>query len=67
MSDVIRPCIDHDFEAILEVINDAAHAYKGVIPHDRYKDPYMPAEELADEIEHGSGSGAWSRMDGCLA
>jgi N-acetylglutamate synthase-like GNAT family acetyltransferase len=53
MRDVIRPCTDHDFDAILEVINDAAQAYKGVIPGDRYKDPYMPAEELTHEIEHG--------------
>ena len=53
MTAVIQQCTDHDFDAILEVINDAARAYKGVIPRDRYKDPYMPAEELADEIEHG--------------
>ena len=32
MTDVIRPCTDRDLEAILEVINDAAQAYKGVIP-----------------------------------
>jgi hypothetical protein len=53
MADVIRPCTDHDLEGILEVINDAAQAYKGVIPTDRYKDPYMPREELEREIEHG--------------
>ena len=35
------------------MINDAAQAYEGVIPDDRYKDPYMPAEELSREIEHG--------------
>ena len=38
---------------ILEVINDAAQAYKGVIPSDRFKDPYMPREELRHEIAHG--------------
>ena len=53
MTDIIRRCTDQDFEGILEVINDAAQAYKGVIPDDRYKDPYMPAEELNREIEHG--------------
>jgi N-acetylglutamate synthase-like GNAT family acetyltransferase len=52
MADVIRLCTDQDFEAILEVINDAARAYKGVIPDDRFKDPYMPHEELKHEIEH---------------
>ena len=39
--------------AILEVINDAARAYKGVIPQDRWKEPYMSAEELVNEIETG--------------
>jgi hypothetical protein len=32
--------------AILEVINDAARAYQGIIPEDRWKEPYMSAEEL---------------------
>jgi len=40
-----------DFDAILKVINDAAQAYKGVIPDDRWKEPYMSAEELRGEIE----------------
>ena len=53
MADVIRPCTDQDFEDIFEVINDAAQAYQGVIPSDRFKDPYMPREELRREIEHG--------------
>jgi N-acetylglutamate synthase-like GNAT family acetyltransferase len=53
MGDVIRPCTDQDLELILEVINDAAQAYAGVIPADRYKDPYMPATELKGEIAHG--------------
>jgi GNAT superfamily N-acetyltransferase len=39
--------------AILEVINDAARAYKDVIPQDRWQEPYTSAEELADEIEAG--------------
>jgi N-acetylglutamate synthase-like GNAT family acetyltransferase len=53
MTDVIRPCIDQDFDQVLEVINDAALAYEGVIPPDRFKDFYMPAEELRGEIAHG--------------
>ena len=32
MTAVIQQCTDHDFDAILEVINDAARAYEGVIP-----------------------------------
>ena len=50
---MIRPCTDQDFEDIFEVINDAAQAYSGVIPSDRFKDPYMPREELEREIEQG--------------
>jgi GNAT superfamily N-acetyltransferase len=39
--------------AMLAIINDAAQAYKGVIPADRWHDPYMPADELAREIGDG--------------
>ncbi len=38
---------------VLAIINDAARAYKDVIPHDRWKEPYMSIEELAKEIEAG--------------
>ena len=35
---------------MLAIINDAARAYRGVIPTDRWKEPYMSADELAKEI-----------------
>jgi len=38
---------------MLAIINDAAQAYKGVIPADRWHEPYMPADELAGEIASG--------------
>jgi GNAT superfamily N-acetyltransferase len=41
------------FALMLNVINDAAGAYKGVIPVDMWKEPYMLAEELEKEIENG--------------
>jgi GNAT superfamily N-acetyltransferase len=50
---MIRPSRDGDREAILGVINDAAQAYRGTIPPDRWHEPYMPAEELAAEIADG--------------
>ena len=50
---MIRRCRADDFDRILAIINDAAEAYRGVIPGDRWKDPYMPAAELADEIAAG--------------
>jgi GNAT superfamily N-acetyltransferase len=51
----------HDFDAILEVINDAARAYRGVIPDDRWKEPYMSAEELNEEIEAGVRFFGWMK------
>jgi hypothetical protein len=49
----IRPCQPADSEAIYRIINDAAQAYRGVIPADRWKEPYMPREELEHEIQEG--------------
>jgi GNAT superfamily N-acetyltransferase len=50
---LIRPCKKTDFEEILAIINDAAQAYRKVIPGDRWNDPYMSWEELAHEIDDG--------------
>jgi N-acetylglutamate synthase-like GNAT family acetyltransferase len=50
---MIRPCTDSDFEAIYAIINEAAEAYRGVIPADRWHDPYMPRDDLRHEIESG--------------
>jgi N-acetylglutamate synthase-like GNAT family acetyltransferase len=50
---VIRQCIEKDFDSIYEIINDAAQAYKGIIPEDRYKVPYMSKEHLRHEIDSG--------------
>jgi GNAT superfamily N-acetyltransferase len=37
----------------LDVINEAARAYKGVIPEDCWQEPYMPRAELLEEIKAG--------------
>ncbi|MCY4452184.1 MAG: GNAT family N-acetyltransferase [Immundisolibacterales bacterium] len=50
---MIRRCTADDFDRILAIINDAARAYRGIIPDDRWKDPYMPVGELASEIAAG--------------
>jgi N-acetylglutamate synthase-like GNAT family acetyltransferase len=50
---LIRRSADGDLPAMLAIINDAAIAYRGVIPTDRWHEPYMPAEELAKEIADG--------------
>lgn len=49
----IRKSVANDFEAILAIINDAAQAYRGVIPSDRWHEPYMSADELEKEIASG--------------
>src|ERR1043166_7010469 len=50
---MIRKSTDEDFEAIFNIINDAAMAYKGVIPPDRWHEPYMTREELKAQIDDG--------------
>ena len=50
---MIRKCKQDDLLTMYTIINDAAQAYKGVIPNDRWHDPYMPLDELKHEIEDG--------------
>ncbi len=50
---MIRRSHDGDLALVERIINDAAIAYRGVIPDDCWHDPYMPAEELASEIAKG--------------
>ena len=50
---MVRRCRDDDRDAILAIVNAAAEAYRGVIPADRWHDPYMPAGELDGEISAG--------------
>ena len=50
---MIRKCNSNDFETIYSIINNAANAYKGVIPNDCWKQPYMSKEELKHEINSG--------------
>ena len=50
---IIRRCTESDFNAIAEIINDAAQAYRGIIPDDRWHEPYMSDEELRHEIDDG--------------
>lgn len=59
---MIRRCRDGDFEAIYSIINNAAEAYKGIIPQDRWKEPYMTQEELREGME--AGITFWGYEDG---
>ncbi len=50
---MIRKCTNDDLPALYAIINDAAQAYKGIIPEDRWHEPYMPMPELHQEIRDG--------------
>jgi GNAT superfamily N-acetyltransferase len=50
---MIRQCDEGDFELIWAIINDGARAYRGVIPEDRWREPYMSKEKLQHEIDEG--------------
>jgi GNAT superfamily N-acetyltransferase len=63
---VIRKCGSDDFEEMFSIVNDAAQAYKGVIPADCWKEPYMDREELWSQI--GQGVKFWGyEQEGKLA
>jgi GNAT superfamily N-acetyltransferase len=50
---LIRRYEDRDFDRIYAIINDGATAYKGVIPSDRWTEPYMPTDELRHQMDEG--------------
>jgi GNAT superfamily N-acetyltransferase len=50
---MIRRCNQNDSDLIFQIINDAASAYKGIIPDDCWHDPYMSMKQLLWEIEDG--------------
>ena len=50
---MIRKTRPEDFDTIYTIINNAATAYKGVIPEDRWHDPYMTRAELQQQIDDG--------------
>jgi hypothetical protein len=50
---VIRPCAAQEFETIWTIVNDGARAYRGIVPADCLKDPYMAKSELEHEMKDG--------------
>lgn len=62
----IRPIRTEELGSVLDIVNAAAEAYRGVIPEDRWHEPYMSAQELAAEI--AAGVEFWgAEFDGRLA
>jgi N-acetylglutamate synthase-like GNAT family acetyltransferase len=50
---MVTSCEENDLPVVGEIINESAMAYKGVIPADRWHEPYMPLRELESEIARG--------------
>ena len=59
---MIRKLSHKDTDVIYQVINQAARAYRGVIPDDRYHEPYMLSQELRREMESMISFG-WEEED----
>ena len=55
----IRRVRDDEFGVLGSIINEAAQAYRGVIPADRWHDPYMPDDHLRAEIDSGVVFWGW--------
>jgi GNAT superfamily N-acetyltransferase len=62
----IRPCRPDERDRILTIVNAAAEAYRGVIPADRWREPYMDAAHLDGEIAAGVTFSGWEDPDGTL-
>ncbi len=63
---MIRSLRDDELEEALTIINEAAQAYKGVIPGDCWQEPYMSGEELRREIAAGVDFSAYQGAAGLL-
>jgi GNAT superfamily N-acetyltransferase len=64
---MIRKLSSTECDSILYVINDAAEAYRGVIPEDRWKEPYMSTQELSEEVESGVQFYGWMEEKALVA
>lgn len=56
---MIRKCCESDFDTIHSIVNDAAQAYREVIPADRWNEEYMTKKELCREIDDGVVFWGW--------
>lgn len=50
---VFRQCGEREFDSVYFIINESAAAYRGLIPADRFNDPYMSRHEFRSEISAG--------------
>ena len=64
---MIRQCTDADVPTIDSIINQAAQAYRGVIPEDCWHEPYMSRAELLAELAAGVEFWGCDESDGLVA
>ncbi len=64
---LIRICREDERPAVVSIINSAAEAYRGIIPADRWHEPYMSADELDREIASGVAFWGYHESNGTLA
>jgi GNAT superfamily N-acetyltransferase len=65
MHTVVRPCREDEIATVLAIVNAAAERYRGVIPPDRWHEPYMSADALRRDVE--AGVAFWGcEVDGAL-
>src|SRR5205807_9228567 len=60
---MIRLCTASDLDVVYEIINQAAEAYRGVIPSDCWHEPYMTNSNLSGEIASGVNFWGWENDD----
>jgi GNAT superfamily N-acetyltransferase len=56
---MIRRCTDADVATVDAIINEAATAYRGIIPADCWREPYMERSHLLEEIAAGVEFWGW--------
>ena len=50
---MIARCTDGELLLVNAIINESAQVYKGIIPADRWHEPYMSLSEMKDEMVQG--------------
>ena len=63
---MIRDCGLRDFDAMLDIVNQAAEAYRAFIPAEEWKDPFMPEEELRQDLAAGVRFVGWEQEGGLV-
>ncbi len=63
---MIRRCTEADVVTVHKIINEAAQAYRGVIPADCWHEPYMTRSVLAAEIAAGVDFWGWDEPTGLI-